>query len=216
MNKIFREPINTITHLLGSILAVIGLIVLLVYTLNNNSSLSNIVSIIIFGISMILLYLASSIYHMVKGSEKLIKYLKKVDHSMIFILIAGTYTPFCLLGLNGAWRWTFISIIWALAFVGVMLSIFYINMPRFIKTTLYVIMGWISIIAIYPLYLSLSFKGIFFLILGGIVYTIGGVIYALKKPNLSLKFGSHELFHIFVLLGTFFHYWAILKYLIIQ
>lgn len=216
MKKIFREPINTVTHLVGAILSVLGLIVLLVYTIKYNSSLTNIISIIIFGISMILLYLASSIYHMVKGSEKLICFLKKVDHSMIFVLIAGTYTPFCILGLSGAWKWTLISIIWSFAFVGVMLSIFYINMPRYIKTTIYIIIGWLGLVAIYPLYLSLSFDGVFYLLLGGIIYTVGGIIYALKKPNISLHFGFHELFHIFVLIGTFLHFWVVLKYLVLQ
>lgn len=215
MKKIFREPINTITHLIGAILATCGLVVLLIYTLKNNNTFPSIISSIIFGISMILLYLASSIYHMVKGSERLIYYLKKVDHAMIYVLIAGTYTPFCLLGLDGVWKWTLISIIWSFAIVGVMLSIFYINMPRFIKTTIYIIMGWLALVAIYPLYLSLTFKGIFYLILGGIVYTIGGIIYLFKKPNLSIVFGFHELFHIFVLLGSALHFWAILKYLIL-
>jgi len=215
INK-FREPVNALTHLIGAILAMVGLIYLLITTIKVNPTLSGIISIIIFGISMILLYSASGIYHMVRGSETLIHYLKKVDHAMIYILIAGTYTPFVLLGLEGAWMWTFISIIWAFAIIGIMLSIFYIDMPRFIKTTLYIIMGWVAIIAIYPLYLSISFYGIFWLFLGGVVYTVGGVIYGLKKPNFSLKFGSHELFHICVMLGTSFHYWAILKYIILK
>jgi hemolysin III len=216
MNKIFREPINTITHLLGAVFAVVGLVVLLVFTIKTNSSVTSIIAIIIFGLSMVLLYLASGIYHSVKGSEKLIYHLRKIDHAMIFILIAGTYTPFCLLGLSGAWKWTFISIIWSFAFVGVMLSIFYIGMPRFIKTTIYIFMGWLAIIAIYPLYISLTYKGILLLIIGGVIYTLGGIMYGLKKPNISKVFGSHELFHICVMIGSCFHYWAILKYLILK
>lgn len=214
-NKI-REPINAITHLVGALLATIGLVVLLVITIKTNSTPKSIIAIIIFGISMILLYSASGIYHMVIGSDKLINHLKKLDHSMIFILIAGSYTPFCLLGLDGGWKWTFITLIWSFAIVGVMLTIFYINMPRFIKTTIYIFMGWLAIIAIYPLYLSLTFLGVLWLIIGGVSYTIGGVIYVLKKPNFSPMFGSHELFHIFVILGSSFHYWAILKYIILK
>lgn len=216
MNAIFREPINALTHLIGALLAIIGLIILLVMTIEVKNTPITILSIIIFGMSMILLYTASGIYHMVKGSDALIYHLKKVDHSMIYILIAGTYTPFCLLGLEGAWKWTFIMLIWTFAIAGVMISIFFIDMHRYIKTALYIIMGWLAIIAIYPLYLSLSFLGIFWLILGGIVYTIGGVVYGLKKPNISIRFGSHELFHICVMLGTSFHYWAILKYIILK
>lgn len=214
-NKI-REPINAITHLVGALLATIGLVVLLVITIKTNSTPKSIIAIIIFGISMILLYSASGIYHMVIGSDKLINHLKKLDHSMIFILIAGSYTPFCLLGLDGGWKWTFITLIWSFAIVGVMLTIFYINMPRFIKTTIYIFMGWLAIIAIYPLYLSLTFLGVLWLIIGGVSYTIGGVIYVLKKPNFSPMFGSHELFHIFVMLGSSFHYWAILKYIVLK
>ncbi|QVK17466.1 hemolysin III family protein [Mycoplasmatota bacterium] len=216
MKAKFREPINALTHLIGAFLAVIGLIVLLIETIVVKNTSTSIISVIIFGISMILLYTASGIYHMVRGSDSLIYHLKKVDHSMIYVLIAGTYTPFCLLGLEGAWKWTFILLIWSFAIVGVMLSIFYIDMPRFIKTTLYIIMGWLAIFAIYPLYLSISLYGIIWLVLGGIVYTIGGVIYGLKKPNLSIRFGSHELFHICVMLGSCFHYWAILKYIILK
>ncbi len=216
MKSKLREPINALTHLVGAFLASIGLIVLLITTINENHSLTSILSITIFGISMVLLYTASGIYHMVNGSDKLIYHLKKVDHSMIYILIAGTYTPFCLLGLEGTWKWTLTTIIWSFAIVGVMISIFYINMPRFIKTTIYIMMGWLAIVAIYPLYLSISIKGVIWLILGGIVYTIGGIIYGIKKPNLSLKFGSHELFHICVMIGTCFHYWTIFKYIILK
>ncbi len=214
-NKI-REPINAFTHLFGALLAVVGLIVLLTITIKTNSTPKSIIAIIIFGISMILLYSASGIYHLVIGSDKLIGVLKKVDHSMIFILIAGSYTPFCLLGLNGGWKWTFITLIWTIAIVGVLLTIFYINMPRFIKTTIYIFMGWLAIIAIYPLYLSLTFLGVLWLLIGGVSYTIGGIIYGLKKPNFSTIFGSHEIFHIFVMLGSSFHYWAILKFIILK
>ncbi len=216
MKNVFREPVNALTHLFGALLAIIGLFILLVITIKIKNTPVNILSIIIFGISMILLYLASGIYHMIKGSDKVIYYLQRVDHSMIFILIAGTYTPFCLLGLSGGWKWTFISVIWALAVVGIILTVFYPGMPRFIKTTLYIMMGWIAIIAIYPLYLALSLNGILFLIFGGIAYTLGGVIYGLKKPNLSYYFGHHELFHICVMLGTILHYWSVLKYIILK
>ncbi len=216
MQARFREPINALTHLIGAFLAIIGLIVLLICTIQGNKTPLSIISIIIFGLSMISLYTASGIYHMFNGSENIIYHLKKIDHSMIYVLIAGSYTPFCLLALQGTWKWTFITLIWSLAIVGIMLSVFYINMPRFIKTTLYIFMGWLAIIAIYPLYLSMTFLGILWLILGGVAYTIGGVIYALKKPNFSLRFGSHELFHMFVLLGSSFHYWAILKYIVLK
>lgn len=214
MKKI-REPINALTHLWGAVLAIMGLVILLIITIKQSSTPTMILSIIIFGISMILLYLASGIYHMVTGSDRLIEILQKVDHAMIFVLIAGTYTPFCLVGLEGAWKWTLISIIWAFAIVGIMLTIFYNNMPRFIKTTIYIFMGWIAIIAIYPLYKALTIYGIIFLILGGVAYTVGGIIYGLKKPNFSLHFGSHELFHLFVMLGTFLHYWTVLKYIVL-
>ena len=213
MKHYFREPINAITHLLGAMLSIIGTIILLNYT-EIPMSRTTIVSIIIFGISLVALYITSGIYHLVYTSDTVLEKLRKLDHSMIFILIAGSYTPFSMLSLTGAWKWSIITIVWSLAIIGIILKMFWMNMPRWFSTGLYIGMGWIALFALKPLYDSLSLYGFLFLLLGGIMYTIGGIIYGLKKPNFSPEFGFHEIFHIFVLLGSFCHYWAILKYVI--
>lgn len=213
MKNYFREPVNALTHLFGAILSIVGTIILLNYT---EIPLTPVViaSILIFGISLVALYTTSGIYHLVHTTDTVLEKLRKLDHSMIFILIAGSYTPFCMLSLTGGWKWSIITIVWSLAIIGITLKMFWINMPRWLSTGFYIGMGWIALFALKPLYDSLSLGGFLFLLLGGIMYTIGGIIYGLKKPNFSPEFGFHEIFHIFVLLGSFCHYWAILKYVI--
>lgn len=213
MKHYLREPINALTHLFGAFLSLIGTIILLYHTSLAFSPVT-LLSILVFGLSLILLYTTSGIYHLVHTTDAILLKLKKLDHSMIFILIAGSYTPFCLLALSGIWKWSIITIVWSLALIGITLKIFWIQMPRFLSTALYIGMGWIALFALKPLYASLSAGGFFFLILGGVMYTIGGVIYGTKKPNLSAEFGFHELFHIFVMLGSFCHYWAVFKYIL--
>ena len=213
MKHYFREPVNALTHLLGAILSIIGTIILLNYTELPLSPIA-ILSIIIFGISLIALYTTSGIYHLVYATDQVLEKLRKLDHSMIFVLIAGSYTPFCMLSLNGIWKWSIGITVWSLAILGITLKMFWMNMPRWFSTGLYIGIGWIALSALKPLYTSLSLGGFIFLLLGGVMYTIGGVIYGLKKPNFSPEFGFHEIFHIFVMLGSFCHYWAILKYVI--
>lgn len=215
MSNYVREPINSFTHLIGAVISLIGTILLLLFGKNGEPlTTTAFISMVIFGLSLVLLYTTSGIYHLVKSTDKVLLKLKKLDHAMIFVLIAGSYTPFCLLSLTGIWKWSIISIVWTLAIVGIFLKVFWINMPRWLSTGLYIGMGWIAIFALKPLYVSLSFGGFFWLVCGGIMYTIGGVIYGLKKPNFSSSFGFHELFHIFVMLGSACHYWAIFNYVL--
>lgn len=215
MNTSVREPINAYTHLFGAVLSIIGTILLLIYG-GKGSSLTPaaIISIIIFGLSLTALYTSSGIYHAIKANDATLLRLKKLDHSMIFLLIAGSYTPFCLLTLTGLWQLTILILVWSLAIIGILLKIFWINMPRWISTGFYIGMGWVAILALSPLSKALSMGGIIWLTLGGIMYTIGGIIYGIKKPNISAKFGFHELFHIFVLLGSACHYWCVFNYVL--
>ena len=213
MKNYIREPVNALTHLLGAVLSIIGTIVLLSYTEAPLNPVT-IISILIFGISLAALYTTSGIYHLVHTTDAILTKLRKLDHSMIFLLIAGSYTPFCMLSLSGAWQWSIIIIVWSLALIGISLKMFWIDMPRWLSTGFYIGMGWIALFALKPLYDSLSIGGFFFLLLGGIMYTLGGIIYGIKKPNFSPEFGFHEIFHIFVLLGSFCHYWSIFKYVI--
>lgn len=215
MNQYIREPINAYTHLIGAALSFIGTILLLIYG-GKGSPLTTtaIISIIIFGLSLIALYTASGVYHAVRASQAVLLRLKKLDHAMIFILIAGSYTPFCLLALTGIWRISIITLVWSLALIGITLKIFWINMPRWISTGFYIGMGWVALLALSPLSKALSIGGLTWLALGGIMYTIGGIIYGLKKPNISKTFGFHELFHIFVMLGSACHYWCVFNYVL--
>ena len=213
MKQYLREPVNALTHLFGAVLSLIGTIFLLNFT-DISLSTTAIVSIIIFGMSLVALYTTSGIYHLVHTTDAILLKLKKLDHSMIFVLIAGSYTPFCMLSLTGAWKWSIIITVWSLAIIGIILKICWINMPRWLSTGFYIGMGWIALFALKPLYDSLSLGGFIYLLLGGLMYTIGGIIYGSKKPNISPNFGFHEIFHIFVMLGSACHYWAILRYVL--
>ena len=212
MQSRFREPVSGLTHLFGAILSILGLMLLIQYSVIVSKN-NNIPTLIIFGISLILLYTASTIYHLVTVSEKAIKVLRRIDHSMIYILIAGTYTPICLIALKGTLGSGLCTAIWLLALTGILLKIFWFNAPRWLYTFFYVFMGWLAIFAIYPLSKALSFNGVLWLIAGGVSYTVGAVIYATKWPKITSKlFGFHEIFHIFVLLGSFCHFWMMFKY----
>lgn len=208
-----KEPMNALTHLIGDILSIIGLVFLLYYAIVRGTPW-HIVSFSVFGVSLILLYTASTLYHALKVSEKKTEILHRIDHMMIYVLIAGTYTPVCLLPLRGVWGWSLLISIWTIAIVGILLKIFWFDAPRWLSTLFYIAMGWLVIVAFYPLMNALSPQELAWLVIGGILYTIGGIIYATKRPKINLKFfGFHEIFHLFVLGGSICHFWFILNYL---
>lgn len=211
MQKI-KEPISSLTHLLFAVLAV-PCTAILVYTACLYATVWHVVSFSIFGLALLLLYSASAIYHMLPLSEKATLILKKIDHMMIFILIAGTYTPICLVPLRGVWGWTLFGLVWGMAIAGIVLKAVWINAPRWLSTAIYVVMGWSVVIAFYPLIQSISIEGVLLLSIGGIAYTLGAIIYAFKWPRINLRmFGFHELFHLFVMAGTIFHVIFMFKY----
>ncbi|MFT8312749.1 MAG: hemolysin III family protein [Clostridium sp.] len=212
----FREPVSGLTHLFGVGISIVGLIILINYTLRLNN-LAHITAFVVFGVSLILLYSASSVYHLVSASQKVIKVLRRIDHSMIYVLIAGSYTPICLIALRGKLGLTILAIIWCLAIFGILVKNFWFNAPRWLSTFFYIFMGWLVIVAIFPLAKVLTGIALTWLVVGGISYTIGGIIYGLQLPKMKNKyFGSHEIFHIFVLIGSFCHYWLVLKYVSIM
>lgn len=215
MSTYVREPINGFTHLGGAILSFAGLLALVIKTTLNNPSTVDITAVIIFGVSLILLYAASATYHLVIASDKVIAFLRRIDHSMIFILIAGSYTPFCLIALQGSRGWILFSIIATIAVCGVLFKMIWFKCPRWISTCVYIGMGWIAIFIMKPLYNSISFGGMLLLVLGGVFYTIGAVIYRLKPKAIKFKnLGFHEIFHIFILLGSLCHFISVYKYVI--
>lgn len=209
----FREPISSLTHLIGALLSFIGLILLVKYSLDTSNPYNTII-LAVFGISSILLYTASSTYHKCLSSEKVIKILRRVDHSMIYVLIAGTYTPICLIALKGKIGTFLFLSIWFLALIGILLKIVWFDAPRWLYTGFYILLGWISIFVIVPIIKAVSLGGFMWLLAGGLFYTIGGVIYATKRPKINLKlFGFHEIFHIFIMLGSLCHYILMFKYI---
>ena len=215
MNTYLREPINGFTHLAGAILSFVGLLALVIKTTLTNPTIINISAVIVFGISMILLYSASATYHLVVSSDKVISFLRKLDHSMICVLIAGSYTPFCLIALEDFKGWILFTIIYAIAILGVLFKMLWFKCPRWVSTIIYIGMGWMAIFIIGPLCRVISSQGVFLLALGGIFYTIGGVIYGVKPKYLKFKhLGFHEIFHIFVLLGSLTHFLCVFNYVI--
>ena len=180
MNSFIREPINGLTHLAGAILSLFALVAMIVKVVIDNQTIIGLISVIIFGLSMILLYATSATYHMVISSDPVINFLQRLDHSMIFVLIAGSYTPFCLIALNGKSGWILFSIISIIAICGIVFKLAWFDCPRILSTSIYILMGWIAIFVFEPLLASLSIPGLTLLIMGGVLYTIGGVIYAIK------------------------------------
>lgn len=203
-----REPVNALTHMMGALLAVIGLGYLIHLGIGRGPW--HFVSFLIFGISLILLYTASSLYHALRGSPRTMLLLRKIDHVMIFVLIAGSYTPFCLLPLRGPWGWSMFGTIWGLALIGAVTKLFWMNAPRWLSTGFYVLMGWLVIVAIYPLMQAVETPSLILLAVGGLFYTLGAIIYGLKWPNpWPERFGFHEIWHLFVMAGSGAHYASI-------
>ena len=213
--SILREPISSITHLIAGGLSIIATILLISKQLilgNVNQMLF--ISSIIFGVSLVLLYFTSGIYHAISSTkEKTIKIMKKLDHSMIYVLIAGSYSPFCLYVLPKKIGIPIFTILWLIATIGITLKILWINMPRVLSTVLYIGMGWLALFVIEELYVNLTPQAFFLLVLGGVLYTIGGVIYAIKKPNFK-NWNFHDIFHIFTMLGSLSHFLLVFLYLI--
>lgn len=198
-----KDPMSALTHFIG-FLAVIPVFICL---LEQSETKLQLIGFLIFGISLLLLYGASTIYHTLKLSAEKTAFLRRIDHMMIFVLIAGTYTPVCLVTLAGKWGTILLSAIWGIAIAGVFMKIFWMGAPRWLSTTIYVVMGWLSITAFFPLLKAVGWGGFGMLLGGGIAYTVGALIYALKKPNLAIlkNFGFHEIFHVFVMVGSGFH-----------
>lgn len=197
-----EEKLNIISHATGIMLGIIGLIFLLMKGIENKIVLE-IISYTIYGISIIVLFSASTLYHSAKDSNKRLK-LKMFDHIAIYFLIAGSYTPFSLLGLQGVWGWSIFGVAWLIGISGMVLKLFFTGSFSILSTISYVAMGWVVIIAIKPLMNNLSGEALFWLAAGGAFYTIGAVLYSIKKIPYN-----HAIFHIFVLGGAISHYIAI-------
>jgi hemolysin III len=202
--SIFRQPFNGLSHLIGAILAVFGLGYLLFRGWGNAVRE---VSYALYGISLVLMFAASATYHLVDSNDRVMLFLRKLDHSAIYLLIAGTYTPICLIYLTGFWRVGLLSIVWAFGLIGIIVKLFVIRAPRWTTAGIYLVMGWLCLLAIGPIVRALPADAFIWLVAGGLFYTVGAVIYITKKLDFYPGvFGFHEVWHIFVLLGAFSHY----------
>lgn len=204
----FREPVNGFTHLAGAVLALIGTIWLVALTLDD---LPRMVVMLVYGVSMVLLYAASATMHLYNGDTRTIQFLNRLDHAAIYLLIAGTYTPFIYHFLDGEWRWALLALIWGMAVTGMLFKLVFF-WGGHVSTILYVAMGWVAVFFA-PVFLPLLSVGALLLLLaGGLVYTGGAIIFALHRPNLHRYFGHHELWHVCVMVASGIHFAAVLLF----
>ena len=208
MQITIREPGSAITHFIAMMMAVFAAVPLLIKA-GIQSGQENLLAMAIFMGSMILLYGASATYHSVDLTGRSLRIFRKLDHMMIFVLIAGSYTPVCLIVLGGKLGYTLLALVWGIAAVGMLIKAFWITCPKWFSSVIYIAMGWVCVLVFGPLLKTLSAPAFLWLLAGGIIYTVGGVIYALKLPIFNAKhkfFGSHEVFHLFVMGGSICHF----------
>ena len=208
MQITIREPGSAITHFIAMMMAVFATVPLLVKA-GIQSGWENFLAMAIFMGSMILLYGASATYHSVDLTGRSLRVFRKLDHMMIFVLIAGSYTPVCLIVLGGKLGYTLLALVWGIAAVGMLVKACWITCPKWFSSVIYIAMGWVCVLVFGPLLKTLSAPAFLWLLAGGIIYTVGGVIYALKLPIFNAKhkfFGSHEVFHLFVMGGSICHF----------
>lgn len=208
MQITIREPGSAITHFIGMMMALFASVPLLVKA-GMSSGAENFTAMAIFMASMILLYGASATYHSVNLTGKYLRIFRKLDHMMIFVLIAGSYTPVCLIVLGGHVGYTLLALVWGIALAGMLIKAFWITCPKWFSSIIYIAMGWVCVLVFGRLFDTLSTAAFLWLLAGGIVYTIGGIVYALKLPLFNSKhreFGSHEIFHLFVMAGSVCHF----------
>jgi len=201
------EKLNSITHLVGAAAALAGLAILVYFAARQGGNIVELISLTVYGVSLFLLYLFSVLYHSSRGKWKI--FFQKLDHVAIYLLIAGTYTPFMLISLDGPWGWWLFAIIWSLAVIGILLDVLPKRRPKALAIVVYVLMGWLCLVAIKPLLSALSTEGFIWLLAGGIFYTAGIVFYVLDHIK-----HFHGIWHLFVLAGSVCHYLAILLYVL--
>lgn len=211
LNSKLREPISALTHLAAAVLSLLGMIALLFFGWGDSLKL---ITFVIYGITLILLFSASGTYHMVNAHDKVILKLRKLDHSAIYLLIAGTYTPICVYFFHGFWQYGMLILIWSLAIIGIIVKLFVINAPRWVTAGIYLVMGWLAIMGIQEILRTMPTAAIIWMIIGGLFYSLGAIIYITKFFDFAPGiFGFHEVWHIFVILGAFSHFYLILRFI---
>lgn len=208
-----REPFSSYSHFMGAVGAAVGLVIMLARAVSQRAAPATGISVALFCLSLIALYSASAVYHYSMRGEQVVRLLKKLDHSMIYVLIAGSYTPVVLRYMKMPDAWIFLAVIWGIAVVGIAIKLLWLDAPRLPGTILYLAMGW-AVVFRFDVVLAMPAPAITLLAIGGISYTIGGIVYILKRPNLSHIVGFHELFHLFVLAGSVAHYLMVFLYVL--
>jgi hemolysin III len=210
LKSTFRDPVSGLIHLVSAALALIGLVVLIIA---GRGSMLRVFSLVVYGLSLVTLFTASAVYHLVQMPNADTSRLRKFDHAAIYVLIAGTYTPICLNFFNGILQWGFLAFIWAFALAGVVVKLFVIKAQRWVTAGIYLVMGWMAVFVIKPMLAVIPIGGLWWMLAGGLLYTIGAVIYITKKLDLVPGvFGFHEVWHVFVTLAAACHFIMILKY----
>ena len=211
LNQVLRQPFSGISHGVGAVLSVVGTVSLVIVAQGRTWHM---VSFAIYGATLIALYTASTLYHSLRVGPRALRWLNKLDHMSIFLLIAGTYTPLCLVTLRGAWGWSIFGTVWGIAAAGITAMVLWRTCPHWVRVTLYILMGWIAIIAIGPIRTALPPKALWWLIGGGVAYTGGVVFYATEWPRLWPNvFDGHDVWHLFVMAGSACHYVLVLKFI---
>jgi hemolysin III len=209
-----REPVNGWTHLVAALAALIGLVALLLIHREFDLKFA---ALLIYGLSLVLMFSASASYHLVNGTPEVQRRLRIFDHTAIYLLIAGTYTPVCLQFLTGFWRWGFLGIIWGLALIGITTKLFFLNSPRWLTAGTYLLMGWLAVLAIGEMLRVMPAGALFWMALGGFFFTLGAIGYIFKKPDFYPGvFGFHEVWHIMVILGSLSHFIMVAVYVAVS
>jgi len=205
MQLTIREPGSAITHFIAWLMAAVAAFPLILKAHDRIAAFA----LTIFAVSMILLYGASTLYHSVNVTGRVLRIFRKIDHMMIFVLIAGSYTPVCLIVLGGSMGYSLLALVWGVAIIGMLIKALWITCPKWFSSIIYIAMGWLCLLVFSTLWGTLPHAAFGWLLAGGIIYTIGGIIYALKLPvfnSLHKYFGSHEIFHLFVMGGSICHF----------
>lgn len=207
-----QDPMSSFTHALGACLGVVYLFILQYLALSHQRDTTTHITLLIFSLSIIALYSASAYYHYIPNNHPRKQLFRKLDHSLIYVLIAGSYTPIAMQFLAPGKNIVFTLSIWAIALLGIISKVIWLHAPRFLYTLLYLLMGW-AVVLDWKGFSSMPTDSLRLLALGGLCYTIGAIIYIIKKPNISEKWGFHELFHLFILMGTFTHFIVVASYI---
>lgn len=213
-----KDPGSAITHLIGTLMALFAATPLMIKAAGQ-PNIIHLISLGIFILSMVLLYTASTVYHTFGHTDTVHRRLRKFDHMSIYVLIAGTYTPICVIVLGGRTGFTLLALIWSLAFIGIAVTGFWLNCPKWFSSAIYITMGWACVLAFTQIINSLPAAAFQWLLAGGIIYTVGGVIYALKLPIFNSRhknFGTHEIFHLFCIGGSFCHFMLMYLYIAVM